>query len=89
MSGVLFTVSGKALAFARTSVGVGPAARADAPALSLRPAVTSPVPAPPSKALPVALDVYEPYQPQRPATPAPSPGDRQSAQIAVRTDVWA
>jgi hypothetical protein len=55
-----FTVSGTVLAFALTAVGVGPAAHADAPALSLRPAVASAVPAPPSKALPAALDVYKP-----------------------------
>jgi hypothetical protein len=47
-----FTVSGTALAFALTAVGVGPAAHADVPALSLRPAVTSPVPAAPSAATP-------------------------------------
>jgi hypothetical protein len=37
-----FTLSGTALVFALTAVGVAPAAHADAPALSLRPAVGGP-----------------------------------------------
>jgi hypothetical protein len=69
-----FTVSGTVLAFALTAVGVGPAAHADAPALSLRPAVASAVPPPPSEALPAALDVYEPYEPQVSCDPRTKPG---------------
>jgi Putative peptidoglycan binding domain len=69
-----FIVSGTALVFALAAVGVGPAAHADAPAPSMRPAVASAVPLPPSKALPAALDVYEPYEPQVSCDPRPKPG---------------
>jgi peptidoglycan hydrolase-like protein with peptidoglycan-binding domain len=55
-----FIVSGTALALALT-VGVAPAARAATPA-------------PPSKALPAALDVQTPYEAQVSCDPRPKPG---------------
>jgi hypothetical protein len=68
------TLSGTALAFALAAAGVAPVAHADVQAISLRPAVAAMVPAPPSKALPAALDVYEPYEPQVSCDPRPKPG---------------
>ena len=64
---------GTALALALTVVGGGPA-QAGAAALSVRPALAPVVPAPPSEALPVALDVFEPYAPQVSCDPRPKPG---------------
>jgi hypothetical protein len=69
-----FTVSGTALAVALMTAGVAPLAHADPPALSVRPAVATTVPAPPSKVLPALLDVYEPYEPQVSCDPRPKPG---------------
>ena len=69
-----YTLTGSVLAVALASVGVAPTAQADARALSLRPTLASATPAPPTKTLPVAVDVKTPYQGQVSCDPRPKPG---------------
>ena len=63
----LVTLGGTALAVPLLAVGVASAARAATPAHA------PVVPVPPTKALPVALDVRTPYEAQLSCDPATSP----------------
>jgi hypothetical protein len=62
------------LTIALAAAGVAPIAQAGPLPLSLRPALASAAPAPPSKALPAAVDIKTPYQAQVSCDPRPKPG---------------
>jgi hypothetical protein len=70
----LSTACGTVLALGLAAAGVAPAAQGASVVQSLRPAVVSAVPRPPTKALPVAVDVKAPYQGQVSCDPRPKPG---------------
>lgn len=70
----LFTASGTVLALGLAVAGVAPAAQGASLVQSLRPALVSAVPRPPTKVLPLALDVQTPYQGQVSCDPRPKPG---------------
>ena len=89
----LITLSGAALAVPLMAIGLASTARADTtpvkPVAPPKPAPVPVVPAAPRKALPAALDMRTPYEPQLSCDPREKPGVTAfSALMKVNYGIW-